>query len=98
MKLITTATAALAVLLSSAPAAYAVNQRAMFACMDAQQTLPPASRASICACYVEKAGSWSVRLAHLISSKAIVYASRRSMLGECLSADYAEQSQPRKPL
>ncbi len=98
MKLVTPATAALAVLLSSAPKAYAADHSVMFACMDEQQGVPPSSRASICACYVEKASSWSVRLLYLISSQAIIYASKRSMMGECLAADYVERSEPRKPL
>lgn len=84
--------------LLSAPAAWAVDQTAMFACMDEQQSLPPASRASVCACYVEKAGSLSVRLAQMVSSQAIVVASKRSILNRCISADFAARNDPIKPL
>lgn len=100
MTLLSIARAALAsaALLFSAPGAWAVDQTPMFACMDAQQALPPAPRASVCACYVELAGSLSVRLAQLFSSQAIVVASKRSMLNRCISTDYAKRNDLIQPL
>ncbi len=100
MTLLSIARAALAsaALLYSAPGAWAVDQTQMFACMDEQHTLPPAPRASVCACYVEKAGSLSVRLVQMFSPQAIVVASKRSMLNQCISADFAARNDPRQPL
>jgi len=87
-----------ATLLSSTPTAWAVEQNPMFACMEKNRIIPPAARASVCTCYVEKAGSWSVRLGHLVSSQAIVDASTRSMLSQCIAAEYSARDDVRKPL
>lgn len=97
MKIVRTASLAFAVLLSLATTSWAVEQNAMFTCMDEQQSLPPVSRASACECYVGKSVAWSARLTQAIASQAIAHASKRSMLNECISADYSHKNDPSRP-
>lgn len=100
MKLIKTFSVPLALAgsLSLATVAWTAEQNPMFACMEEQLALPPASRAAVCECYVGKSVTWSARLTQTISSQAVVNASKRSMLNECISADYAQKNDPgRRP-
>lgn len=99
MKLIKTISVALTLAspLSLAAAAWAAEQNPMFACMETQQDLPPASRAAVCECYVEKSVAWSARLTQTISSRAVANASKRSILNECISDDYSKKNDPGKP-